>query len=213
MASLFKVTYSGSLPLGEQFAYSTWVGSSAGDLAGATAALAGDVAAMLGTAVSGVVGVPTDLRDAFPDGVQWLNLKTALWNAATNGQTGDADQTELDESGNGAPANAMPDQCTHAITIRGGTIGRRIYNRFFLPVYVTAATVGSGIVEQGVIDSIVAWLLQRNSDLIGAGYYTAHYSPAAATFQEATDSYIGNIVDTQRRRRNRVDEVRTTTAF
>jgi len=217
-SNLFKVTFKGTLTgtKPEIFDHSQWFGSMAGtiDASVAAAALVNYVPDFLAKTVTGHPSI-TVMNNAFPSWVTWTQMVVAEWIEATNLQSGPGFATALATSTAGNPALGLPYQCSHAITLRSGTIGRRIYNRFFLPPYVIGATNGDGVVHIAIRDAIGAFLNAEQGVLQGAGIVEmVHYSPAGHVKSPLVDSYIGSVVDTQRRRRNAEPEApRTTVAI
>lgn len=117
--------------------------------------------------------------------------------------------------------NLVPPQCSMVATLWSGqTLGRANYGRLYLPhtqgsntatsPYVNTATCGN------IADGVKAWLDLAN------GYFDGLSHPAALINLSAvgvglnkavTQVRIGNVVDTQRRRRNRLKEVYSSAAL
>jgi hypothetical protein len=210
--TLFRCTWSGTLGTGpdEIFSYSRWV--VAGDTATPTSIsgiLASDVTDML--AESSTAGPFTAVGQAFPTVVKWTNL--AVW--AYDEVTGvwDPDQprvdTPLTDHGAGSGLPFLPFQCSMAITLRTAARGRRERNRFYLPPMMAAAAPTQSMWLPQLIDDI-----QTQLDFSQTAHITtdlcafAIYSPADHLAKKIDTYYTGSVVDTIRRRRNRLVESR-----
>lgn len=212
----------------------TWAGTQAGGpeifayeqhIHGVGAASPDDVA----TAIESHVGIFLDtavvsasfaitVRDMFPEDVHWTSVKVAEINPVTNKYLSDDSVSEhaIDETGNPAGFVGLPLTDTLAITTRSGTIGRRIYNRFYLPRFTAACTDGKGRMLAQAVPAIVAGLQAQQADLavkLDTTYSYCNFSPVDKTDKDILDYYIGDVLDTQRRRRNQLVEVRTPVAF
>lgn len=213
-STLFKVSFAGTLngTKPEIFAHSQWFGTVGGAVPGSAVltALGGYVTAFLAHAVVGVSGIPI-MGAAFPNWVHWTSLKVAEWDAGTNTQTGPSVVAPLVDDGEAGPAHGLPYQDAFAVTLRSGSVGRRIYNRFYLPPFVIEATDGSGLAQQGIIDSIGSFLNTEQSLLEAGGVVKMiHYSPTGRVTATVVDAFLGRVIDTQRRRRNaETEEPRT----
>lgn len=209
---LFRTTWSGTLGDGpdEIFSYSRWVVT--GDTlhaADVAAALANDVTDML--AESSTAGPFTTIGQSFPTNVQWTNL--AVW--AYDEVTGvwDPDQPRVDQpltdhgAGSGLPG--LPFQCSMAVTLRTSARGRRERNRFYLPPMLAAATDGKSMWLPQLVDDIQTQLnFSQTAHITTDLMAFAIYSPADHRAKKIDTYYTGSVVDTIRRRRNRLVESR-----
>lgn len=179
-------------------------------------AIEGHVADMLGTAVTGV-SAAVHIGDAFPPDVEWTQLKVAEINPTTNKYKAGVDPfaVALSNTGNTAGFVGLPLPDTLSITTRSGTIGRRIFNRFYLPRFTAAVTDGAGRVASGLIEALITAFLGNSSDLLiqlDSGSTYCNFSPADHTDKPFLDYYVGDVLDTQRRRRDQLVETRHITA-
>lgn len=212
--TLYKVQHGGVLPGGEQFSYHYMVNSTAGTLAAQNTLHSGAIARILATTVAGVSGVTT-LAAVFPTVVEWTRTSVREWDPTTNKGVGASLSTGLTVFGTNVTLG-MPTQVAHAITIRTAANGRRERNRFYHPPYGTNTTnVTGGRVHVNIIAAIAAAYAAENAHLQAdaTGTRIVVYSPADAVAKTATATYIGDVLDTIRRRRNKLVENRTTTAL
>ena len=218
MPTLFKVSFSGTIdPGAEQFVHSMWIDdiTSNNSVGYVASELSGAITAMLATACTSSVPA-ANLGLLFPDTVSWLLCEARQWNAATNAQVGPPAQVVLTDVGTGSGSFALPNQSSLAVSTRTGLTGRRRWNRFYLPPMIITATAGGDFVNQNVCDALSDWLVALNLQLnaLTPALGIAHYSPAAGTFSTPPDStFIGNRLDTVRRRANQLTETRSISPF
>lgn len=175
-------------------------------------AVEGHVADLLDTAVTGVSAAVT-VGDAFPQDVEWLSVKAARIDPLTNKYVPGINPFTVALSNTGNPAGfvGLPLTDTLSITTRSELLGRRNKNRFYLPRFTAAVTDGKGRVATGLIDAIIDGLLGNQADLvIQLDELTAYsnYSPSDLTDKPIMDYYVGDVLDTQRSRRNQLVEAR-----
>lgn len=217
-AHIYRVTWSGVQAGGpEIWAYERHIASTTLWTPEEVAvAVEGHVADLLGTAVTGV-SAAVHIGDAFPPDVEWTQVKAAEINPLTNKYKAGVDPftVALSNTGNTAGFVGLPLQCAFAITTRSGTIGRRNRNRFYLPRFTAAVTDGAGRVASGLIEAIITALLGNESDLeiqLDSGSRYCNFSETDHTDKAITDYYVGDVIDTIRRRRDQLVETRHITA-
>lgn len=210
--TLFRVSWSGTLGDGpdEIFNYSRWVvGATSTTPADVAAALANDVTDML--AESSTAGPFTHVGQFFPTNVKWTNL--AVWAYDEGTGVWDPDQPRVDQpltdAGTGSGLPGLPFQCAMAITLRTSARGRRERNRFYLPPMLAAVTDGKSQWLPQAIDDIQTQLHFANTAHVTTDNMAfAIYSPTDHRAKKIDNYYTGSVVDTIRRRRNRLVEVR-----
>lgn len=216
---IFRVSWSGTQAGGpEIFVYDQHVaGTGAASTEDVAEAIVSHVGLFLDAPVVGS-SFATTVRDMFPPDVHWTSLKVAEIDPTTNKyKAGTFPFVEpLDESGNtsGFVGLALPD--TLAVTTRSGLVGRRIYNRFYLPRFTAASTNGEGRVQAAGVTAVIGGLQAGEADLeikLDTTYHYCNFSPADHTDKVIVDYYVGDVLDTQRRRRNQLVEVRTIVGF
>lgn len=216
--TLIKCTWSGTIGTEEIFSYTRHI-LDLEDVSGAVLIdeLSTSVTDMLATSVTGSVSI-SGLDELFPAHVHWTQLKLAHIDRLTGHYTDpDAVWTaELADVGAGVSADGLPYQSAHAITTRSDhSKSQRSRNRFYLPTPVWRAYDGHGRMQQPVIDAILLWMSLGQTSAIAAAnsYAFVNYSPADHLPKLIEDVYLGDVIDTQRRRRNSEPEVRTVQAL
>lgn len=214
-AHIYRVTWSGIQGGGpEIWAYERHIASTTLWTTQEVAeAVESHVGVLLDTTVTGVSAAVT-VGDAFPPDVTWQAVKAAEIDPATNKYKAGIDPFTVAQSATGNTAGfvGLPLPDTLAITTRSGTIGRRNRNRFYLPRFTAAVTDGKGRVAAGLIDAIIDGLVANQSDLaieLDAGTHYCNFSEADHTDKAFADYYVGDVMDTQRRRRDQLVEART----
>lgn len=208
----YACVFSGTLT-GEIFAHKQHVASTSADPEYVADQMSSHVTNLLATAVTS--GPVATMAAAFADWVSWTLLRVEPITTTGSLLPGGISATRsLTDVGTGNGSLGMPYQCTHSITTRSSGTGRRNKNRFYLPPYVVGVTNGKGIVAAPVCVAIGAWLANQQTALnsLSPEVELINISPADAAAKDIVDSYIGNVIDTQRRRRNALTEARTVTA-
>lgn len=213
---LWRITYSGSLNNLERFAFGQYWSIHTG-LGGTTVCTVGEtwLTSFLAAAASSVPA-PSTVAGAFTSIVHWDTIHAGPINLATGDQTGPG--TTIPTNHTGAGGNGLPFQISHCVTLLADVNPglRRRRNRFYLPPYIQALFVPN-------TDKILSSFLPQLSAAIVAGQTAAAAgNPGSAlavysrTDHQAFDAiqiYLGDVVDTQRRRRRSLVESRTTTAI
>lgn len=111
-------------------------------------------------------------------------------------------------AGSGTPT--MPPQCSQVITLRTALAGRRNRGRIYWPRLVGTMTAGLKITQsQSLADDFAALLRAFENDGSTTGaYQIAVYSAAGETLTPVSSISVGDVVDTQRRRRDALQEIR-----
>lgn len=221
MAGLWKMVYRGTLgTAGEIFAYSMWVGTAAsGELEGAvSAAGAASISDFMGTASVGSVGATTTASDFWGDDVIWEECAVRAYDIATGAALGDG-YTISGISGvaGTGPGISLPYQVAEVVTIDRGGLGRARWNRHYLPPLENNASfirsndrMQTGVPET-LVDATVALDTALDSHLSGLGI--CHYAFKDHTVTLRPTVRVGDIWDTQRRRRNQLSETYSETAL
>lgn len=212
---VFRVTWSGTLHGSDEiFSYNQHIGYNGLDPDAKT--LIADeaenhVAALLTQSVT--AGPFLTMAGAFPSHVEWTKFKLAEISLATGKYLVAEVPIERVRAdvGTGATGLGLPNQVAHSVTIRSGVRGRRIHNRWYLPPYCQNATDGLGHVIQPVIDALGThqhFIMTALAAAVEEAQY-CNFSLADHAGKITLDSYIGNVLDTIRRRRNKLIEART----
>lgn len=213
--TLVKLVWSGSLGSAEDeiFSYSRWAAILAPEnLEAVMDQAADDVTDLLAESTTGGVTYTT-LAQAFPTSVHWLLLKGYVIDEATGENLSlEPAVRVLTDSGTGTGVPFLPNQDALAITTQMFPRGPSSYNRFYLPPMVANVLDSTGHVRGTTVDDIQTQLKFAN---------TAHKAFATPDDWEycvystklrvanAIDRYFtGDVMDTQRRRRNKLIESR-----
>lgn len=195
----------------EIFAYGRWAYCPAdAALSDVLDTIQDDVTNMLAESVSGSTPFPT-VVSIFPSDVKWTLVKVHKVDKATGAMLGESEARELTDAGTGAEGNGLPYQLSLAVTAEAAFPDRKRRTRFFLPRFVHNALDGHGRVLPDVVASIQTQLVfQYNANKIAdtpVTYCTLSKGLVANNF-EIDRFRTGDVIDTQRRRRNKLPEVR-----
>jgi len=219
VSRIAQCTFSGTLPDSEIFSHRVHAAVegardvSQTDLANIADGLASHITGMLGATVTG--GLFSTLAGFWPNGVQWRRLTVRGIIPSTGAVILDPEYRELsdDGSGGGGPSDAMPNQIAWCITLRRSAFGRRNRNRWYLPPPVTSIRGSTpSRIADAYVEAMADWLPNEQTRLGGLTepVQLCVSSPTDHTASVATDCFIGDTLDTIRRRRNRIVETRTT---
>jgi hypothetical protein len=208
---LYKATWSGTLGTPEIFVYSRWMTSDETDQEVVIDGLTGSIGGLFATSVAG--GPFLSLESFWPSHVAWTQLKVSPWdklnNRLTIGQT-PAYRT-LTDTPTGSTGNGLPYQCAIAITTRSTLAHKRKYNRWYLPSPTVIGTDGQGHIVDEVASALGnAYHGEYGVLTTGSPFIVpCNYNPGQAPYTFAIeDFYVGQRVDTIRRRRDEAPEGR-----
>lgn len=210
---LYKVSWQGFLgdASDEIFDYSRWVvGTIETNAAGIADAYSTDVTDLLAESTTGSTPF-SNIGQIFPTHVHWTKLSvwryvegTGHWDGITP-----REDRELTDNGLGSTGNGMPFQNAFCMTVRTDMPSRRRRNRWYLPPTVNNATDGKGRMLGSLVDDIQTQFDLANTAHIATDNASqAVYSPTDHVARQPVDWYSGEEYDTQRRRRNKLVEVR-----
>lgn len=206
--SLWRFTYAGHCAAGDLFQYSPWFT----DLDGATVAQAATAAdawqVQLLTHAGGVQGF-------FPNNTVWANPVVASIDQASGHEisAGAGISTGVG-TGDASTNHPLPPQCAVCVTLRSATNTGHGRGRFYLPAPIITALDLTGRLTSAFQSQLV---ISLNAAYSAAATATGRFNPVVysrslrGTLDVVTGD-IGNLVDTQRRRRNKIAESRTTFA-
>lgn len=213
LGTLFKVSFSGDLETGEIFEHGMWMSAE-------VATTDEQVNSAASAWLTDFLGQPalsvgaTDIRHLFDPSVHWTRVSVRAWSPTTDMPLRDPVDSLIDVSGAGS--GMMPLQCTLCVTLwNGRTLGRRRYNRFFLPPMETSVLASTGRVFAGLPNDI-ATAVKVAGAATGAGtppVSVVYYGTAGREILGLHAVKVGDVVDTQRRRRNALVEVYSTVTF
>lgn len=142
--------------------------------------------------------------------VSLTEYTTASLNTATGAQISRlSDDVTLPGVATGA---SLPAQCSLAVSWRTATATRAGRGRMYLPA-MAVSVMSAGKASAGTITAVVAAVKAMTDVLVGDAMTPVLYSRSAHTTTEITKFDVGNVIDTQRRRRDKLIEVRTSSAL
>lgn len=102
---------------------------------------------------------------------------------------------------------ALPAQCTITVSLRTALFNKSGRGRFSLPPFIVSEmTAGRlGATARGQVNTAAQKMIQS---LNGAGYTVCIYHRSTRTHDNVTTVDVGDVYDTQRRRRNKLVEAR-----
>lgn len=169
-----------------------------------------DVTNMLAESTTGTTPF-SNLGQVWPTHVKWTQLKVSEIDHITGALVGEPSYRILTDAGRGASSQGLPYQCSLAVTSQAAPPDRKRRNRFYLPPMVSTATNGHGRLLPTLIDDILTQIalaaLAHETGALGLRWFIKTSSGLTGGF--AIDRYYtGDVVDTIRRRRNKLPEVR-----
>lgn len=214
---LIRATWSGRLPGGEIFSHGQYLYTAIG--AGINyAAIGANLSSYITNLLTTSAGTGITMAGVFASTTIWDRLTIQGVAESDGSPVGDPLYIALTDHGTGGVA--LPNQISHCVTIRADPFGASNRNRFYLPPYVaglagSSQPVAAGVVNNNIQTAVAGWQHAEWTSLAATTpeIFPAVYSPAKHKAYQATDCYLGNILDTQRRRRNKEVEVRTITTL
>lgn len=151
---------------------------------------------------------------------QWLTLGgsvtriKAYWYAGF-GQGASAQGEANVTSGVGVGSVGNPFQCARAVSLRTNQAGRRFRGRFYWPdLNSTPAITGKVTTNTAQVQDFVDLIKGFEADAgLGVNFRLGVVSQAAAVVTPVTSIAVGDVLDTQRRRRNELPEVYSSLAY
>ena len=125
---------------------------------------------------------------------------------ATGGQLTGAEDTRADVGS--SVATCLPFQCAPVVSLRTATLSRAGRGRFYVPS-LAVDQVDAGRMLTAARDSLADGALALVQGLTSAGGNVVIYHRALGTTTPVTSLDVGDVIDTQRRRRNKLVEART----
>jgi hypothetical protein len=202
--TIYANVLSGTTP-GETWSTTLHTSHTGGTTADANTAFATAVAVLWndgGGAGHGIV-------EAIPTTVTATLARTAQLDPLTGKQV-DAAESSLALAGS-AVAGLLPYQDTIVASLFTDTATRAGRGRMYLPVFATSA-VNAGRLTAAFRAQVATAVQHFVQNLNTAGYQVVIYHRTPKTFTPVTKGYVGDVFDTQRRRRDKLVEVRSTFA-
>jgi hypothetical protein len=194
----------GSLPVGDIFDFSFWTQSLDGS----------SIDQVHLNAFTAINSAVVATADAYTGGVHFTGVKTHTYDLANFHTSLAVRESALDVAGTSS-GDSLPQEVCMVLSLRTDTPGKSGRGRMYLPAIKSSQLTPDGLYQSVVIDEILtawhdAWVTMTGSDqsttpvVVSRLHHNAH---------AVTSMNIGNVPDVQRRRRNRLTESRTTTAF
>lgn len=128
------------------------------------------------------------------------------------GKATEAAEAPVGIVGTGGGAGALPNQVSCVASLLTSGVGRSRRGRIFLPINAAGTTEGSGLYSSDVVTQVasVTGAFLGNINSAANLRFVKVFSRTLGQAITVTDVSVGNVPDTQRRRRNGLVEVRTT---
>jgi hypothetical protein len=196
MSALGKITRKYALGSGAEVAY-----------AGTWWITADDAAALAVAYESAIPDYWTAVADFYADSLSWVETIYQAVDVATGTVLFTAS-----EPGPGAGTNSnveCPPQCSVVVSIKTALAGRSYRGRMYLPAPTAASLTQVGRLDPDFVSALLAAEAGLTTAVqSGAAGNIGVYSRKLHTFQEANALSIGDVMDTQRSRRDALVETR-----
>lgn len=196
--ALYRVDFQGALHGTEAFQHGHHVES--GDTAfGVASDAAAQWLAIL--AVSGFSGL-------FSTGVQWSQVNVSELGATPSAPIVTSAQAPIADGGTAA-TTPLPNQISTVCSIQTATAGSRARGRMFLPPPIAGALSSTGRLTSGTVTILADNLEDYFDAMTTAGHSLVVVSGVGGvwTTYAAINIRVGDVLDTQRNRRNQLAEV------
>lgn len=209
---LFHAVWSGTLGSTDEeiFSYHRMIAAAGADQILVIAdIIASDVTDFLAESTTGSTPF-SNLGQIFPTTVSWDLLKVYNFDETTGENVGEPVMIPLTDVGLGASGQGLPYQDALAVTFTNLPTNRTSRNRFYLPPFVSTATDGHGRVLGTLIDDMQTQLkFAQNAHLAeDSPFQYCVYSPTEHNAKTLDRWMTGDVMDTIRRRRNKLPEAR-----
>jgi len=187
---------------GETFTFTLHTFNAAGTVAGAAAAWH----TALGLLWNGVAPPADSIKQLIPTTSSIISSSATEIDPLTGKNLG---QVITAEALAGTDATGpVPPQCAVTVSLRTAVFNKAGRGRFYLPALSTDK-VSAGRILAGAVTQIVTASQKMIQSLNGAGYTVVVYHRASRTHDNVVSVNVGDVFDTQRRRRDKLVEART----
>ena len=168
------------------------------------------VAASQSAFMTGITNMWADWAPLICADVSTTRAVTVELDPATGKQLTGAEDTRADVGT--SAATCLPFQCAPVVSLRTATLSRAGRGRFYAPS-LAVDQVSAGRMLTAARDSLADGALALVQGLTSAGGNVVIYHRALGTTTPVTSLDVGDVIDTQRRRRNQLVEARTSRPF
>jgi hypothetical protein len=187
---------------GETFTFTLHAFNAAGTVAGAAAAWH----TALGLLWNGVAPPTDSIKQNIPTTSSITSSSATEIDALTGKNLG---QVITAEALVGTDATGpVPPQCCVVVSLRTAVFNKSGRGRFYLPA-ISTDKLTAGRITGTVVTQIVTASQKMIQSLNGAGYTVCVYHRGPRTHDNVVTINVGDVMDTQRRRRDKLVEVRT----
>lgn len=155
----------------------------------------------------------TSIRPYFHSSTTWSSTKYQAIDISTGKVISTVNAVGSGSAGSAADA-PLPPQCAEVVSIRTTTPGPKGRGRFYLPpagkAYLTATGFIDPTFQSNVTPAYGTWFTGIHG--ASGAFHIGVYSHKFSAFEDATTIDMGNVFDTQRRRRNKLTEARYSVA-
>jgi hypothetical protein len=164
------------------------------------------LAAMQSQWMTGITNFWSTATALFCTDVETTRATTVELDPATGKQLTGAEDTRTDAGT--STATCLPFQCAPVVSLRTATLSRAGRGRFYAPS-LAVDQVAAGRMLTTARDTLADAALDLVQGLTSAGGNVVIYHRATGTTSLVTSLDVGDVIDTQRRRRNKLIEART----
>jgi hypothetical protein len=199
--ALWKIAYTGNMPGGDVFMHGIHLATDDGVVISDVRTRAAAAHTALLTTASGMQGI-------FTTTTQWAGIVVEKINVA-DGSVIETDVSTVARTGTDVN-NALPGEVAICVTFRTALITRSGRGRWYLPCPATDQLTSQGrllaTAQTKIITSMNAFFTALQSTLAGADAVV--YSQKLASVASIISYDVGDVLDAQRRRRNKLVESR-----
>lgn len=168
------------------------------------------VAASQSAWMTGITNFWAEATALFSADVAATRAVTVELDPATGKQLTGAENTRADVGT--SVAETLPFQCAPVVSLRTATLSRAGRGRFYAPSLAVDQVAGGRLLT-AARDSLADAGLALVQGLTAAGGNVVIYHRSLGTTTPVTSLDVGDVIDTQRRRRNQLVEARTSRPF
>lgn len=201
---LWRVDYQGTIGTAEIFGHGMWVTATAGSTAAQVSAAADAGLAAFLAHVATPAGFAT-LNLIFATTVHWGQIVVRPYSSTTGLPTAAPSTFAVSHTGSGS--TQLPPQVAWVLTLHNAvTIGRRRYNRFYLPPMSTTVVMAGGFMLSTLPAVLLAGFAAWQTAMAGStpAVSAVYWSKTGLTLAGLTECRGDVIFDTQRRRRDQL---------